>query len=456
MDESVKFLLVDDVEANLHALEALLRQDGLEMLSARSGGEALELLLVHDFALALIDVQMPGMSGFELAELMRGTARTRAVPIILVTAGGDEGRRFKGYEAGAVDFLMKPIDTHMLRRKAGVFFELARQRRELMRQRDEIEASEHRFRNSLLLAPTPVALFDDRGAVITVNAEWMAGTGCQAEEIRSMDEWAARACGARAAEVLDQIGMVVRAEADRVRIELDITCRRGAIRSWDMLVSPVGPGAGERRLFVCIAHDVTERTQAERTRQLLVSELNHRVKNNLATVLAIAKLTLRQTNDPERFTKSFMGRILALSEAHSLLSKETWQGAGLGDLLRKQLALGSVDETRLVCAGPQARLASQIALHVALMLHELVTNAAKYGSLSIPSGRVFVTWTVDAGWLRLSWVERDGPHVDPPTRRGFGSALIERSAKACGGSAALNFLPGGMVCDIIVPLAGGT
>src|SRR5262245_59794072 len=117
--ESIKFLLVDDLEENLMALEALLCRDGLELLSAKSGQEALELLLVHDFALALLDVQMPEMNGFELAEFMRGTERTRRVPIIFLTAAAtDEQRRFRGYDAGAVDFLTKPIAPHVLRSKA--------------------------------------------------------------------------------------------------------------------------------------------------------------------------------------------------------------------------------------------------------------------------------------------------------------------------------------------------
>jgi len=138
-NESVKFLLVDDLEENLLALEALLRRDGLELLRARSGPEALELLLVHDFALALLDVQMPGMNGFELAELMRGTERTRRVPIIFLTAAAtDEMRRFRGYEAGAVDFLIKPIAPHVLESKAEVFFELYRQRQQVACQRDEL------------------------------------------------------------------------------------------------------------------------------------------------------------------------------------------------------------------------------------------------------------------------------------------------------------------------------
>jgi len=128
----IKFLLVDDLDANLLALEGLLKRDGLELLKARSGSEALELLLVHDFALALIDVQMPGMSGFELAEIMRGTERTRSVPIIFLTAGVvDQQRRIRGYETGAVDFLPKPIEPANLLNKAATFFDLARQREEL-------------------------------------------------------------------------------------------------------------------------------------------------------------------------------------------------------------------------------------------------------------------------------------------------------------------------------------
>jgi signal transduction histidine kinase len=134
-------LLVDDLEENLFALTALLRQEGLEILTARSGTEALELLLVHDVALAILDVQMPEMNGFELAEIMRGTERTRRVPIIFLTAGGlDDQRRFRGYDAGAVDFLFKPVEPYILRSKAEVFFELYRQRQEVARQREELRA----------------------------------------------------------------------------------------------------------------------------------------------------------------------------------------------------------------------------------------------------------------------------------------------------------------------------
>jgi PAS domain S-box-containing protein len=134
MNEPVRFLLVDDHEPNLISLEALLKRDGLEMLRARNGEQALELLLQHEVALALVDVQMPGMDGFELAQYMRGNERTRHIPIIFLTAGPiDRNRHFQGYEAGAVDFLNKPLDTQVLLSKTQVFYNLAQQRSKLMR-----------------------------------------------------------------------------------------------------------------------------------------------------------------------------------------------------------------------------------------------------------------------------------------------------------------------------------
>lgn len=135
----MKCLLVDDLEENLLALSALLRAPGVEILKATSGNEALELLLQHDVALALVDVQMPEMDGFELAELMRGSERTRNVPIIFVTAGArDQQRMFEGYELGAVDFLFKPIEPHVLQSKVKVFFELYQQRQELRLQMETL------------------------------------------------------------------------------------------------------------------------------------------------------------------------------------------------------------------------------------------------------------------------------------------------------------------------------
>jgi two-component system, sensor histidine kinase and response regulator len=140
MNETIKILVVDDVPQNRAAIEAVLARPDLELLDARSGDEALELLLVQEVALALIDVRMPGMDGFELAELMRGAERTRAIPIIFMTAATqDPVRTFRGYEAGAVDFLHKPFDPVMLRSKIGVFVELYSQRRRIEAQLGELQ-----------------------------------------------------------------------------------------------------------------------------------------------------------------------------------------------------------------------------------------------------------------------------------------------------------------------------
>jgi PAS domain S-box-containing protein len=134
MTDNVTLLLVDDLEANLVAMEALLRGPAVRVLKARSGEEALELLLTHEVALALVDVQMPGMDGFELAELMRGSGRTKHVPIVFVTAGAhDRKRMFRGYDSGAVDFLYKPVEPHILTNKVDVFVELFRQKQALAR-----------------------------------------------------------------------------------------------------------------------------------------------------------------------------------------------------------------------------------------------------------------------------------------------------------------------------------
>ncbi len=195
---NVKFLVVDDLAGNLLALEGLLRRDGLQVLKARSGREALELLLVEEVALAFLDVQMPEMDGFELAELMRGSERTRRVPIIFVTAGGtDKERRFRGYELGAVDFLFKPIDPHMLRSKADVFFDQAWQRHELraaaeenarlLQERTMAERRAHEgeafFRAVADNFPQLAWMAHPDGSAFWYNRRWFEYTGTTLEEV---------------------------------------------------------------------------------------------------------------------------------------------------------------------------------------------------------------------------------------------------------------------------------
>jgi PAS domain S-box-containing protein len=168
-----KILLVDDIEENLVALEALLRRDDAEILIAHSGNEALELILLHEFSLAFIDVQMPEIDGFELAELMRGTERSKYIPIIFVTAGaGDAMRVFRGYESGAVDFLFKPIDPHMLRQKADTFIRLDQQKKQLAAQYARIQENEALLRTMMEATSALISVKDTAGRYVTVNKQY--------------------------------------------------------------------------------------------------------------------------------------------------------------------------------------------------------------------------------------------------------------------------------------------
>lgn len=168
-----RILLVDDIEENLVALEAAIRRDDAEIVSARSAMEALELILQHEFALAFVDVQMPEMDGFELAELMRGAERSKYIPIIFVTAGtGDAQRVFRGYESGAVDFLFKPVDPHMLRQKAETFIRLDQQRKLLAEQFRRIQESESLLRAVMDATPALIYAKDMQGRYITVNRRY--------------------------------------------------------------------------------------------------------------------------------------------------------------------------------------------------------------------------------------------------------------------------------------------
>jgi PAS domain S-box-containing protein len=203
---------------------------------------------------------------------------------------------------------------------------------------------------------------------------------------------------------------------------------------------------------VCHFRDIAAQVQARRTQQLLVEELNHRVKNTLASVQAIVQHTLRSAKDPAHFASSFSGRIQSMARAHSLLTSTVWKGADLRDVIRDQLRLGPVDESRLTAWGPAVHMQPQLVQHVALMLHELGTNSGKYGALSTEKGWVTINWTVRDSMLRLNWVEQGGPLVSAPIRRGFGTTLIEQSARSEGGDARMSIEARGIAWEITIPL----
>lgn len=219
----------------------------------------------------------------------------------------------------------------------------------------------------------------------------------------------------------------------------------------DFVFQPiVTPGGDVTGLFV-EGSDVTDRVHAERQQKLLVDELNHRVKNSLATVQAIAHQTLRTAANPAAFQEAFESRLMALSKTHDLLTATNWRGAALRDVLLAEL--GPFGPNQYELEGPDVDLTPAEALAFGLVAHELATNAAKYGALSGADGCVSVEWATQDGRLALTWRERGGPQVATPTRRGFGSRLIERSLQGqLEGSAKLEFAPGGLICRIELPL----
>ena len=208
--------------------------------------------------------------------------------------------------------------------------------------------------------------------------------------------------------------------------------------------------------------DVTDRRQAfaaladsERQQRVLINELNHRVKNSLATVQSIARQTARRAPDLASFVPLFEARLLALSNTQNLLTAGRWESVPLRDLLDQELSPFAEEQVRL--NGPEVRLDPRQTLSLGLAFHELATNAAKYGALSTPNGCVRVDWSVDARHLRLDWVETGGPAVVAPTRRGFGSQLIEAAVnRDLDGSAALAYPPEGFTFSLRLPLADTT
>ncbi|WP_232631803.1 sensor histidine kinase [Methylobacterium sp. Leaf118] len=203
-----------------------------------------------------------------------------------------------------------------------------------------------------------------------------------------------------------------------------------------------------------------ELARRDGARRLLVDELNHRVKNTLATVQSLALQTFRGLDGAAgRQRDAFEGRLLALSAAHNVLTRESWTGADLRPVVAEVLRPFETSGARFSLSGPDLRLQPRVALALGLVLHELCTNAAKYGALSVPEGRVAITWEADppengVRRLRLTWSEAFGPAVVPPTRRGFGSRMIERGLAAeLGGGARIDFPPSGVTCEITACLA---
>lgn len=195
--------------------------------------------------------------------------------------------------------------------------------------------------------------------------------------------------------------------------------------------------------------DITDRKTAEAHQRLLLNELNHRVKNTLATVQSMARQSLRGDSVSAQARESFEGRLAALSAAHNVLTERNWESASIAQLAAVSTAPYDPEGTRVTAEGPPVHLEPKIAVALSLALHELATNAAKYGALSTPEGRAAVRWALAQPRLTLTWTESGGPPVTPPTRTGFGARLLERGLAAeLGGTVRLDFRPEGLVCTI--------
>jgi PAS domain S-box-containing protein len=219
----------------------------------------------------------------------------------------------------------------------------------------------------------------------------------------------------------------------------------------------IGPAGFDetREEGVAFLVDLTEQKEAEKRLKLMVDELNHRVKNTLATVLAISAQSLRTAPSLEAFRQAFQGRLMALSKTHNLLNQTCWTDVGLRDLVEQALgAYADRGDDRVLVEGEDVRVGPVAAVTLGLALHELATNAAKYGSLSVPTGQVQVTWRRgERGRLRLDWEEFGGPVVQPPSQRGFGSELIQKVlASELRGEASLEFPPQGVRCTMTMAL----
>ena len=234
--------------------------------------------------------------------------------------------------------------------------------------------------------------------------------------------------------------------------------QNGAKMDIELAVMPIRGSDGTVTALALSARDIAERKEADAHRTLLLRELSHRVKNALATVQAVATHTLKMSASPEAFAESLSSRLMALAKTHDLLTRSEWQGASLGDVVEAELEPYQSDShTRWTTDGPVILLGAKAAVALGMAFHELATNAAKYGALSVPNGRVEVTWEQRSdktgSRLHLLWVEAGGPPVLGSVRKGFGTRLItDGLAYELDAEVTLEFDAMGVRCAVDVPL----
>jgi two-component sensor histidine kinase len=495
-DEPINILIVDDEPKNLTVLQSILDDPNYRLVRAESADEALLALLAEQFALLILDIRMPGMTGFELAQTIKERKKTAQVPIIFLTAYYNEDQHIlEGYGAGAVDYLYKPVNASILRSKVAIFAELHRKNREAtlasrilhdevterrrveeqLRQLNEtleervsartLELAENQARLRHAADLARLTYFDidyARGRVRT--AENFAAIMGYSLPVLSEGEHAV-AAGAKLLQgrvvPADRAPSMVQTEGfdgnpihkSEYRIVGDDQKERWIESEWRL---EIGADGAPLRAFGANL-DITERKRAEEQKKLLMAEVNHRSKNLLAVVQAIVQQTARGT-DPATFATALSDRLHGLAANQDLLIKSDWQGIEMPDLVRAQLShFKELIGTRILVEGPAACLTAAAAQAIGMALHELVTNAAKYGSLSTSEGRVRVSWQVldsQDPSLHIQWIEEDGPRVSVPTRRGFGHMVLGPIAEsAVQGKVEIEFLETGLMWKLNAPVS---
>ncbi len=302
-----------------------------------------------------------------------------------------------------------------------------------------LRASEERFRLAVEAAPSSMMMTDAEGRIVLANAQAERLFGFTREELAARDiatlipDGHARAEPKPLGEGAET--RAIRKDGSEVPVEVGL--------------SPIEMSGGPMTLASVV--DISYRKQAESQRDLLLAELNHRVKNTLAVVQSIAHQTFRGNDTSPDARAAFEGRLVALATAHNLLTEANWKGASLERVAGDVLQVRDVNRERVTLMGPDVSLQPKEALAIAMALHELSTNATKYGALSNDGGHVSLEWAWmdEPNGLRVVWRERGGPPVTAPTRRGFGSRLVERTVEQdLDGEIAMDFREDGLICSM--------
>jgi PAS domain S-box-containing protein len=298
---------------------------------------------------------------------------------------------------------------------------------------------------------------DKRGQFLRVNEQLCSICGYTPEELFKRTFWDLTHPDDRQAD-LEQFSQQMIGKKYVYTLEKRYIHKHGHIVWVEVAASRVDDPSGKPLYGIRVVRDISDRKQAEEHQQLLINELNHRVKNTLATVQSIASQTLRTAATLEKANEAIQNRLLALSRAHNVLTQQNWEGAYLRDIIAEAIEpYRNQGQSSIHWSGPEIQLSPRMALALSMAIHELATNAVKYGALSNGTGEVRIMWLTDhtssPPRLLLRWEEKGGPTVEPPTRAGFGSRLIERSlAQDLNGKVKIDYASTGVICTVDAPV----